>query len=62
VVDENKRVRTDATCSGFDLLQLVSHENATNPWVRCESWNLILDWLRQVDQFRQSLTGLPSAA
>ena len=62
VVGEDKTVRTDGTCSGFSLLQLDSSEKATTACPSCDSWNGILNWLRQIDQFRQTITELPAAA
>jgi hypothetical protein len=61
-VGADKEVRTDATCSSYSILQIVEAQNATTPCRRCASWNGIMDWLRQIDQFRQSLNELPAAA
>jgi len=62
VVGEDKQVRTDVTCSGFDMLQMVSGKKAMNPCLSCDTWNKIIGWLRQIYTFKQSLTGLASAA
>ncbi len=62
VVSENGLVETSVTSPVFNLLQTNSDENPTEGYHTFTTWNQIHAWLRQLDQFRQSITSLQAAA
>jgi hypothetical protein len=55
-------VGTPAIAPVFRLLQMDATPKSSMESLIVSTWNQIINWLRQVDQFRKNVTSLPGAA